>query len=180
MSQHIKSSFVCLVLVLSACSSDSDKSDETEKSALEGVWELACYEDTDLPSEADDRFRKTVLTFTGGSTGRYTSTFSDHSSADCSTPAIADDSGTLVGTYSIGNQTTSDEGLQVTEVDVMSDSLTPLEGDTISPVVDQVLVLDIYYFDNNTLYFGVNDDPDAEPPVRSTSIDFNRAFTKGQ
>jgi len=187
MNLSFKSSFVLIALALSACSSDSDNSDElagsagpTGSSELEGVWELACYQDTDLPAELDTQYRKTVLSFTGGSTGSFTSTFSAHASADCSTPAIADDSGTLAGTYSIGSGATSEEGLQVTEIDIMTDSVTPLGGDTISPVVDLALILSIYYFDNNTLYFGNDDDPDAQPPVRDTSIDFTRGFVKAQ
>ena len=121
MHLYIRTSIVCVAVALSSCSSDDDDSDTNNStSVLSGTWELACYEDTDLSPDLDAVFRKTAVTFAGGSTGTFSSTFTGHDSADCSTPAIANESGTRTGTYSLGNETTSTDGVSVTEIDLMA------------------------------------------------------------
>lgn len=147
-------------------------------SFLTGQWELACYLDTDIAVEIDPVYRKVVLTFSGGTTGSFSSNFSAYSSQDCAEPAIAIDSGTLTGTYILGAAFSSDEGLLVTELDLMANEITFLDGQSVSPVVDRPIDLTIAYVESNALYFGVDDDPDLEPPVRLTSVDFERAFLK--
>jgi len=156
---------------------NSDTTDATP-SILQGVWEVDCYLDTELPTEIDAVYRKVNVSFTGGSSGNFESTFSGHSSANCAEPATATQSGTFTGTYLIGSNIMSTDGVQVTELDITRNSLTTLEGDTISPILDKPVVLDIFYFDSTSLFFGVNNDPDADPPVRPTSIDFSMPLTK--
>ena len=156
---------------------ENTENSENASSPIAGTWQLACYRDTDLPAELEPQYRTTRITFTGGLTGNFTSEFSQHSNQDCTSSPVAENSGTLAGTYSIGNQLTSNEGMEVTELDVMTDSLTPLGEETISPVVVQALVLDIFVIDNNTLFFGIHENPDADPPVRATSINFTEPFS---
>lgn len=78
----------------------------------------------------------------------------------------------------MGNESTSTDGVSVTEIDLMAETVTLLGGTTISPVVDQPLALDIFNLDGITLYFGIIDDPDSEPPVRATAIGFDSPFVK--
>lgn len=199
---------VSITLALTACSSDSDRdSDEITQisgtddingtddttptsgtndtttmpasSALEGSWEKGCALDMELADITQVQiYRKVVVNFSGGTTGDFSSTFSAHESATCAEPAIADDSGTITGTYIVGDEVTSNDGLLVTELDLMRDAITPLGQETISPVVDQPLALDIFLINEQNLYFGVIDDPDATPPVRATAIDFDELFVR--
>lgn len=199
---------VSITLALTACSSDSDSdtdemtqisdtdsingTDDTTatsgtndtttmsaSSALEGFWENDCALDMELAELTEiEVYRKVVVNFSGGTTGNFSSTFSAHESAICAEPAIADDSGTITGTYIVGDEVTSNDGLLVTELDLMRDAITPLGQETISPVVDQPLALGIFLINEQNLYFGVIDDPDATPPVRATAIDFDKPFTR--
>lgn len=181
---------ICFLVFLTSCSGGSNVDTPEcgpnssclpvfENSVIDGGWELACYLDTDLPAELGDIYRKVVVTFSGDSTGSYSSVFSGHRSAVCAEPAIADESGTLTGTYSTGIEFTSDEGLLVTELDLMKTELTPLGGESISPILDRPLSLTLAYIENNILYFGIFDDElDQDPPARITGVDFDRPFLR--
>ncbi len=163
----------------SGSNDNNDTTTMSESSALEGSWEKGCALDMELAEITETEvYRKLVVNFSGGTTGDFSSTFSAHDSATCAEPAIADDSGTITGTYIIGDEVTSNDGLLVTEVDLMRDAITPLGQETISPVVDQPLTLDIFLINEQNLYFGVIDDPDAIPPVRATAIDFDELFVR--
>jgi len=80
MSSRKKVLIIVLILslpfALSACSSSDDpssdnpmNSDTTDAtpSILQGVWEVDCYLDTELPTEIDAVYRKVNVSFTGGS-----------------------------------------------------------------------------------------------------------------
>lgn len=149
-----------------------------DSSVLEGSWSMACYHDTELPPEIDKIYQKVAVTFSGNSTGSYSSTFSAHRSEGCDGPSILSDSGTITGSYILGDEYISEEGLTVTELDIMSNEITFLDGQSVSPILDQPLTLSLAYIDNNIVYFGVNDNPDLEPPTRLTAVDFERPFVK--
>jgi len=185
-----KTIVLCSSLLLISCSGSSGPDEEcgsnsscappvsSDVTFLAGAWELGCYLDTDLPIELDPVYRKVVVSFTGGITGTFGSEFSAYRTQDCAETAIAADSGTLVGTYIFGAEFLSDEGLLVTELDLMANEISFLDGQSVSPILDQPLDLTIAYLDGNILYFGVDEDPDIDPPVRLTSVDFERAFLR--
>jgi len=147
-------------------------------SVLEGTWSMGCYLDTELPPEVGNIYQKVAVTFSGNSTGSYSSTFSAHRSEGCLDTSIPNDSGTITGSYILGDEYLSDEGLTVTELDIMGSEIIFLDGERVSPILDRPLTLSLAYIDNNTVYFGVDDNPDLEPPVRLTAVDFDRPFVK--
>lgn len=188
----IKLFFICSLLILVSCSGGNNSGtpecganascarpqDGNGQFTLTGRWELACYLDTDNPREHEAIYRNVVITFAQESGSTFITNFASYRSQTCTDTAIADESGTLTGIYTTGADFTSDEGLLVTELDLMRNSITYLNGQSISPVTDRPLILTVSYFDDESLYLGLNDISNLEIPTRVTSVDFDRPFTK--
>ncbi|MES9969876.1 MAG: hypothetical protein ABW092_07550 [Candidatus Thiodiazotropha sp.] len=99
----------------------------------------------------------------------FAATYNTYQNDSCSgTPFTSDE--IVSGTYTVGGDVTTTGGVTATELDyhVTSAFGSPL------PVADQYSLYDIYYIDNDALYF--SDESSTEAQSRPDTIDFSDAY----
>ena len=148
------------VVLLQACGAGSDDDPVLPvidpARPIDGVWATDCY----LNSGSTDslRWRQSTFTFDNGSMSLR---FGDYPDARCSSSSSELITGAGDGSYQLGGTITTDNGVDVRELDLNY-------GDQVNEFIE----LEIVYRDGNILYLGF-DTNDENAVLRPTRIDFD-------
>ncbi|MBT2971693.1 MAG: hypothetical protein KME56_17435 [Candidatus Thiodiazotropha sp. (ex Ctena orbiculata)] len=137
----------------------SDNNDSGQTSELSGrTWQL-CNQFTATSTLFTQEFTETG----------FASIYNTYQNNSCSgTPFTSDE--IVSGTYTLGGTVTTTGGVDATEIDY---HVTSAVGSSL-PAANQYSLYDIYYIDNDTLYFSDESSTDAQS--RPDTIDFSDAY----
>jgi hypothetical protein len=172
---------VALSTVLAACGGGNDSNDNSNENANNDANDNNENEVTEQTSNLAGHTWRVCNEFSATSSEfvyvftetDFVSTYSTYGDNSCSgTPVTSDD--TAAGTYTLGSAVTTSGGFQATEIDF---DVTSTFGAALPPA-NQYTLYDIYYIDNDVLYFGIERSRNAGD--RTDTIDTTEAYIREQ
>jgi len=141
---------------------DNTDNNNSSSNTLDGTWLKACGPMIN-PEDGYDIVTITI------SANQYSNNIENYTDGTCSTPFSPAPNVSASGTFTYGTEFTSTDGVTATQVDIFITSSS-------DPDLFDVRNYDIFYQDNNNLYFGSEI---AETPAeRPTAINFDRVFVR--
>jgi len=133
-------------------STDADSGDTTadpELSVFDGVWRSDCLGDPTQPLQSN-AFRVETITLAAGA---FSIEYGNYNDASCSLQDALGASGSLTGSYTLGDTVAAASGLSAQQIDIVI-SEERIDGAPITGALDGATVLDLFAVDADTLFVG--------------------------
>lgn len=140
-------------------------------SRFDGVWEtVGCQPDPAKPL-LSNAFQTQTLRL---SAGAYSLQYENYKDEFCSQQAPQGARGGLTGSYTIGDELTSSDGITAYALDIHV-TATAADGSPVTGPLDGATLLDIIALTEQSLYFGLGS-TDVKLGTRPTGLDLSRPF----